>query len=186
MKILGIDPGISGAFVLLNGVEIEHWPMPLTQGAKHREVDFRTVWKLVRDIKRIHPDTHVFLERAVAFRMGCTSAFNYGRGFAALEIAVGLSGLPFTLIMPGKWTKVMHEGTGAGLKPKQRSKIAVARLYPQHAARLRKLTVAQAEGAIDALLIAGYGFRTLAGSMPERRGWKRCKDFSERDFCDDF
>jgi hypothetical protein len=101
--------------------------------------------------------------------MGTKGAFNYGRGFAAIEIVLQDGDFPYTLVEPQKWAKVMHAGIGKDLKPKAKSAIAVARLFP----KLSKLcTFDKAgkphDGAIDALLIAGYGLRQTYGGDSTR------------------
>jgi|KBSSwiStaDraftv2_1062776.scaffolds.fasta_scaffold274839_3 hypothetical protein len=153
--VIGIDPGKEGAFVLLSDKKFESKVMPLkTDGG----VDFEAVRDII-EMWQFDAD-HIFLERAVAFRMGCTSAFNYGRGFAALEIACMLSGLPVTYVEPAKWTRVIHAGIKKDLKPKQKSLIALERLHKP----IKKLVLTSRngklhEGIVDALLIASFGLR---------------------------
>ncbi len=157
-KVLGIDPGISGAFVMLYDGDMEAREMP-TCGPKDNDIDFQGVVDLLDDLG---PD-HIFLERAIPFAMGSKSAFEYGRGFRALEIAIQQCGIPCTYIEPAKWTKVMCDGIDAELKPKVRAAVAVRRLFPSLASRIpvgpksKKLD----EGVVDALLIAAYGKRIL-------------------------
>lgn len=156
MKILGIDPGLSGAFATVqNGKIFDLNLMPLI----NKEIDFKGIGIILSFVK---PD-HVFLERAIPFAMGSKSAFNYGRGFAAVELAIGLSGIPVTYVEPGKWTKEMHEGISADMKPKAKSLIALGRLYPEWLPQVPKSRTGKLhEGVVDALLIAGYGQRKIA------------------------
>jgi len=151
--VLGVDPGLSGAFVLMEDNELlEYSLMPL----ENKEISFKGVLQILHDYQ---PD-HIYLERAVSFGMGTKSAFNYGRGFAAIEIAIGLSGIPVTYIEPSKWTKIMHEGVSADIKPKIRSVIAFERLFAHLSERIPKSKTGKYhEGVLDALLIAGYGIR---------------------------
>lgn len=162
MGIFGIDPGISGAIVYLNKNDFQWWKMPLKE---NNEIDFMELRSTFYNFEDRKIDFHVFLERAVPFAMGSKGAFNYGRGFAAVEIALLDLDLPHTLVEPGKWTKEMHAGIAADLKPKSKSLIAAQRLFPKlvqeiPANRNGKLH----DGIIDALLIAGYGSR-IFGKM---------------------
>lgn len=165
MIILGIDPGKNGALVWFDGIKIVQVnKMPLSG----TDIDFETLRGLMA-----YECDHIFLERAVAFKMGVTGAFNYGRGFAALEIACCLSSTPVTYVMPRTWSKIMHSGIDSRLEAKEKSIVAVRRLLP---ACVSAIPVAPRsgkmhDGVVDALLIAAYGFRTLAKT---------------RDFTDDF
>lgn len=162
MMVLGIDPGLSGALVMTNGASARYWKMPLEVNGKDKEIDY---FKFVDLLDNLDP-VHVFLERALPFAMGSKSAFNYGRGFAALEIALKASRLPMTYVEPNKWTKEMHAGIKDDLKPKAKSLIAVKRLFGKAVkdwplGRTGKLD----EGAVDALLIAGYGLRKFGAKV---------------------
>jgi len=168
MIVVGIDPGVSGAIVVTDGKAIlEVYPMPIEKEGNDVRVDYRGVIGSLLDLTKsrsLNPaQTQVFLERAVSFGMGTKSAFNYGRGFEATVIAITAYGMPYTLVEPGKWTKEMHAGISADLKPKAKSLIAVKRLYPQLVAKLpTKPKGGLMDGPVDALLIAGYGLRQLA------------------------
>lgn len=173
MLALGIDPGISGAFVLTDGSGfLKAWPMPLVVNGTDRTIDFDGVHELLTDLREDF-SFHIFLERAIPMAMGSKGAFNYGRGFAALEIAIQLIGIPVTYVEPAKWAKYMHEGLSTDLRPKAKSMMAAKRLYPKLVRVLPTNTkgVLQ-DGPIDALLIAGYGIRRgLVGvSKPVKEG----------------
>ncbi len=162
MRVLGIDPGINGAMVILEGLTIESHAMPITTAGKEKQIHFGGVQSLLTSVKKRYGRIHVFLERAVPMAMGSKGAFSYGRGFEALVIAIDILGFPMTMVEPAKWTKEMHEGISADLKPKARSLIAVKRLYPQLLDQLPKKPKGGIhDGPIDALLIAGYGLRKL-------------------------
>lgn len=161
MKILGIDPGLTGGFILLENKTMVFAPMPL----KNKEVFYFDVCELITSFA---PE-HIILERAMPLAMGARHAFNYGRGFAALEIAISISGLPVTYVEPQKWTKTMHEGISSDLKPKAKSLIAVERLFPQFLGMIPKSKTGKLhEGAVDALLIAAWGQRQLQLAEPKQ------------------
>lgn len=157
--VLAIDPGFTGALVCLDREgNFSFYEMPVITVGKEKEIDFEKVCTLLDSFL---DDVHILLERAKPMAMGAKHAFNYGRGFAALEIAIKLSGKPFTLVEPTKWAKEMHAGISNDLKPKAKSVIAVQRLYKK---LLPKIPVSPKakhlhEGVVDALLMAGYGLR---------------------------
>lgn len=156
--ILAIDPGLSGAFVWWDGVNFSFEKMPITKTGKHSEISYRDVKKIIEKEKC----AHVFLERAKALAMGATHAFNYGRGFAAIEISIIEIGLPVTYVEAHVWTKVILEGTPSDLKTKARASVAVQRLLPQLIDQIPKNRKGVLdEGVVDALLIAEYGRRKM-------------------------
>lgn len=170
MTIIGIDPGQSGAFVFLKNGEMTFDFMPL-KGDGTKDIDFMKVQEILNRFRSRTP-AHVFLERAVPFGMPTTSAFNYGRGFAALEIAIATAGVPVTYLEPAKWSKTMHEGIAKDLKPKAKSQIAVVRLFGQYLSQIPQAKGGKYhEGVVDALLMAGYGLRSISGL--EQRGLSR-------------
>ncbi len=171
--MLGIDPGNKGAFVLTNGRELKWWPMPLDKDGKNEWVDHDGVKRvLVEAGNLVSTRLHVWLERPVSFGMSTKGAFTYGRGYEALMIAIRLTQMPVTLVEPSRWTKAMHEGISSDLKPKIKSGIAVNRLYPHMVGQLpvqpkKRLLL---EGPMDALLIAGYGLRSMAVRLDRDTG----------------
>lgn len=157
-KIIGIDPGHQGAIVFFDGSTLEFFKMPLIVEGKKKEVDFNEVRKVLKK----YPDVHILLERAYGGQMGSTGAFNYGRDFAKLEIAIMSCKNPVTYIEPSKWTKKMHEGISADLKPKVKSVRAIQRLLPKIVNKVPKNKNGKMhEGVLDGLLIAEYGRKYL-------------------------
>lgn len=153
MKVMGIDPGIGGAFVLLNGNQCIAKVMPIKNDGKEKEIDFDGVVKI---LKELQPD-HIYLERVMAFAMGAKAAFNFGKGFGQLETAIRFLQIPYTMVAPAQWGKEMHEGIDSELKPKAKSKKAVMRMFPHLFPEGEKIH----EGKMDAVLICAYGRRKL-------------------------
>ena len=159
-RVLAIDPGLKGAFVLFDGKDFKWWPMPTVEIGKDKFVEFDGVHELLWELSDGNTDLECFLERAVSFGMGTKGAFNYGRGFAAVEIAIELLKMPVTYVEPGKWAKEMHQGISSDIKPKAKSLIAVKRLYPKLVDQLpRDKKGKLLDGPVDALLIAAYGLK---------------------------
>lgn len=159
MLVMGIDPGISGAFVITDGNKfLKSYLMPIEKQSGQSLIDFGGVQTILTKFSSFS----VFMERPVSFGMGTKGAFSYGRGFEALLIALKLSHISFTLIEPAKWTKEMHQGISSDLKPKVKSLIAAKRLYPKLVDILpSKRNGILLDGPVDALLIAGYGLRRM-------------------------
>jgi crossover junction endodeoxyribonuclease RuvC len=154
MKICGIDPGRKGALVSLEGNVIKLRSMP------DNEKDlFETLVDLCPDV------THVFVEKAQSLPgNGSVGMFHYGDGFGQIKGVLAAMRIPYTLVPPRTWTKVMHAGCDVG-EPKARSLEAVRRLFPNIELRRTERCRNLDEGFIDALLIAEYGRRTLSGHL---------------------
>jgi hypothetical protein len=135
--IVGVDPGAKGAVC---GIDYEtHEPEFC-----NIETFLDTTWDA----------EHIFIEKAQAMPgQGTVSMFNYGVGFGRILQKAHSVGVPYTLVHPRTWTKVMWAGTDSKLKPKQRSKQAAERLFPG--------VTFKGDGQIDAALIAEYGRRQL-------------------------
>lgn len=156
--VIGVDPGLTGAIVHYSGDTFKHWLMPIDD---ERRVDYDELVKIFKSISK--SKGHVFLERAMPMAMGAKHAFNYGRDFKAIEIAIQTTGLPVTYVEPNKWCKVIHQGVDKRLKPKAKSMVAIKRLLPKLYEDVPKSPKAQNphEGVVDALLIAKYGYDCL-------------------------
>ena len=157
--ICAIDPGKTGAMVLMKSNELLRFElMPLNSANEPCFHKVRTI------LKEWMPD-HIVLERSIPMAMGSKHAFTYGRGFAALEIAVQIEGFPVTYVEPAKWTKEIHEGISSDLKAKAKSLIAFERLFPHLVGVAPANTKGRIhDGFIDAILIAAYGMRKLSTS----------------------
>lgn len=167
-KVLAIDPGQNGALVLYNGAQVlKCWLMPL-KDKKTKDVDFDRVHEILWEVLDEHGKIDVFLEKAVSFGMGTKGAFNYGRGFAALEIAIKLSEHRLHYIEPSRWTKTMHHGISKDLKPKVKSLTA---LHLNHKPLVKALPTDKKgqilDGPVDALLIAIFGLTQINSIQEE-------------------
>jgi len=159
--VLGIDPGLRGAFVLFDGGEFfEIFTMPVVKIGKEKRVDFGKIILFVEGVKKRFGAVPAFLERAKPMAMGAKFAFNYGRDFEKVYLALVLSDIKITLIEPSAWAREMHEGIDPDLKPKAKSLLAVRARYPSLVGRLPVRPRGKIDdGPVDALLIAGYGLR---------------------------
>lgn len=140
---LGIDPGQSGGFAILEsaGVVIDVTPMPDTEAdiaAYLREfgMSIRMAY-----IEAVHSMP----------KQGIASAFKFGCGYGGLRMALVCLRIPFESVTPGSWQKrlgaIVHGRTLNSSKTakKNGTKARAQELFPG-----RKITHATA----DALLIA--------------------------------
>ncbi|EMV7410474.1 crossover junction endodeoxyribonuclease RuvC [Enterobacter soli] len=147
--ILGIDPGCSGALVLVTeqGGYIDHLAMPTIKVGTKSRVNGAAVAAWVRQ----YGITHAYLEQVGAMPgQGTASMFTFGHSAGVAEgILQGLN-IPYTLVTPQAWKK------SAGLigSDKDAARSRAIQLYPE----LRALDAkAKGQAIADALLIARFG-----------------------------
>lgn len=180
--ILGIDPGLDGALVLLSpaGEFIERHVMPVIEtvkittkrktGKKSREVKRRL------DVPALNLIFHDLRERVevvvleqVASRpeQGVASTFKFGFVAGATEALVIAHNLRLHKVVPVVWSKAMAEGIitadeiFAGLEPKDKTKKIVKHLFPSLDLRETMRCKNPHGGIVDALALAEYGRRLL-------------------------
>lgn len=147
--VLGIDPGCSGALVLVTeqGGYIDHLAMPTIKVGTKSRVNGAAVAAWVRQ----YGITHAYLEQVGAMPgQGTASMFTFGHAAGVAEgILQGLN-IPYTMVTPQAWKK------SAGLigSDKDAARSRAIQLYPE----LRALDAkAKGQAIADALLIARCG-----------------------------
>lgn len=158
MIVVGIDPGLKGAIAFLKGKKARVHIMPTLKMTKSKlTIDENRV----RDMLEKYKVGHVFIEKAQAMpKQGGVSMFNYGTGWGILRgICVGLH-LPYTLLHPRTWKKVMCHDMP---KSKEASIIAAKRLWPNISLLPTPRSKKDSDGMADALCMAEYGRRLLQG-----------------------
>lgn len=150
MRVVGIDPGIQGALVLLEwGTPRELVVMPTIQslidGASL--ADLLALWK---------PDV-VGLERAQAMPdQGVVSMFNYGVGYGTILGILQGMGIKHRTVRPQEWQKWAFSQLRVKREDPKGAALLVAKaLYPGAELVPKRCRVPH-KGLVDALLIAGY------------------------------
>ena len=145
---IGIDPGGSGALVLLRNGNPESWlNMPLIKVGTSTRVNGAQVAVFLKSF----PGAPVFLELVHAMpKQGGTSGFTFGHSAGVIQGLVQGLGHPLTMITPQKWKKA------AGLigTEKDAARSTAILLWPHW----RELDAKIKGGALaDAALIGRYG-----------------------------
>ena len=156
MRVLGVDPGISGGLAVVEitdgaaPVLVECIDIPVVGAGAKERVDVAAVCNFIDQ----HDVQHAFVERTQAMpRQGSSSGFKYGRSVGAIEAAITLSGIPVTIVEPSMW-KRFRRLPG---KDKESSRQQALQLFPAaHAELARK----KDHGRAEASLIALYGARS--------------------------
>jgi len=157
LKVVGIDPGSSGAVVGYDGKNILWFKMPLN------EKNYSCVKTLIKIFNLYFSEAEIFLEEAKPYGMNAKGAFTYGKGVGAIESALTLVGLTPTLVAPSQWTKWAHQGTDRRLNPKERTLEALKGRYPHLVSKVPTgpRSGRLDEGILDALILSIYGYEQL-------------------------
>lgn len=165
MRIIGIDPGLSGAVALVEIAADEAprllsvWDMPTYErlvGKKvRRRIDCHRLLEMLRGAKA---DLIVFEELSPILEAGAVGAMQYGRSFGNVECAAWATGARVEPINPKKWKKEVGIPAKA---EKDQSRMNAMQRFPAE----RHLFVRQKDdGRADAALIAVAGARCHAGA----------------------
>ena len=101
MRIIGVDPGLSGAIAILEDNRVkEIFDMPvMSDGKKNkRQLNSAQLVKILKDNIKDHQDTVMVVEQVNAMPgQGVTSMFNFGQTFGAIKGVCAALGLPIFL-----------------------------------------------------------------------------------------
>jgi len=155
MRVLGVDPGISGGLAVVEitdgaaPVLVECIDIPVVGAGAKERVDVTAI----RNFTDRHKPIRALIERAQAMpKQGASSGFKYGRAVGAIEAAITLSSIPVEIIEPSAWKKFWKLPG----KDKESGRQKALQLFPAaHATLARKRDHNRAESA----LIALYGAR---------------------------
>ncbi len=153
MRVIGIDPGLSGAVAVINGTDslivIDMPTMTVERNGKSkRQVSASELAAILSNYNS--NDCHVYVEKVSAMAgQGVTSVFSFGRSFGMIEGILAAFKLPVTYVAPATWVKAVGRGQG-----KDASRARAMELFPsdQDQFKLKKW-----DGRADAALIAYWG-----------------------------
>jgi len=166
-SILGIDPGLHGGLVCVKSNGDVHFtvPMPIYTAKVGKKKQTHINLIELNDYfegfkKRIR---HCYLEKVGAMpKQNIMSMFNFGKVFGYVEALLVAYDIPYTLVTPQRWMKVMHAGLPQKMDTKDRSKIIALREYPNVELKATPKSKVPHSGIVDALLIEEYGRRQLS------------------------
>lgn len=147
MRVLGIDPGLSGAFVVLDGKEVIEWGlMPtMVEGSNNRVngAALASLWRFLNiDI--------AYMEQIGARPgQGVTSMFTFGHAAGTVRGVLGALEIPVRMVTPQAWKKHV----GLLNKDKDAARSLAIQLWPQWRELDKK---GHGQALADAALIALY------------------------------
>ena len=157
MKILGIDPGLSGAIAILENKKVlTLFDMPvMSEGKKNKkQLNSAQLVKIIQENTLKEEDISVVVEQVNAMPgQGVTSMFNFGQTFGAIKGVCAALNLPIFFVRPSKWKKYFELINSS----KDSSRTKVIEMYPSLS---NQLTKKKDVNKSDAILIARYYYDT--------------------------
>ena len=155
MIIVGIDPGIAGAFCFFSsGNVIDVIDMPtMAEGKKNKkQVNGRQIYNEIMLIKNNFKSEKmsVIVEQVSAMPgQGVTSMFNFGQSFGVIKGICSAMQLPMYFVRPAKWKKYFN----LIKTEKEASRTKAIEIFPQISSKLSKK---KDNNKADAILIASF------------------------------
>ena len=153
MKIIGIDPGLSGAIAILeNNKVLNIFEIPvMSEGKKNkRQLNSAQLVKLLKDNISEKDEVSVVVEQVNAMPgQGVTSMFNFGQTFGAIKGVCAALSLPIFFVRPSKWKKHFELINSS----KDSSRTKAIEMYPSLSGDLAKKKDVNKS---DAILIARF------------------------------
>ena len=157
MKIIGIDPGLSGAIAVMHDKKvINMYDMPvMAEGKKNkRQLNSSQLVNIIKENINEDEDTIVVVEQVNAMPgQGVTSMFNFGQTFGAIKGVCAALKLPIFFVRPSKWKKHFELINSS----KDASRTKVIEMYPTLSGQLAKKRDVNKS---DAVLIAKFYIET--------------------------
>ena len=153
MKIIGIDPGLSGGIAVLeNNRVLSIFDMPvMSEGKKNkRQLNSAQLVSLIKENIKPSEDVTIVVEQVNAMPgQGVTSMFNFGQTFGAIKGVCAALGLPIFFVRPSKWKKHFELINSS----KDSSRTKAIEMYPALSNQLAKKKDVNKS---DAILIARF------------------------------
>ena len=153
MKIIGIDPGLSGAIAVLeNNKVLNIFDIPvMSEGKKNkRQLNSALLVNLLKENIDKGEEVVVIIEQVNAMPgQGVTSMFNFGQTFGALKGICAALELPIFFVRPSKWKKHFELINSS----KDASRTKAIEMYPKLSTQLAKKKDVNKS---DAILIARF------------------------------
>jgi Holliday junction resolvasome RuvABC endonuclease subunit len=155
VKVLGVDPGVHGALVVLDTdtdtlAAVEDMPIVSVKRTSARgQSNLISESHLAGLVSVLSPDV-AWIERVHAMpKQGVTSSFNFGLGFGLVLGVLAASKVPFFLVSPTEWKREFRLGPD-----KQQARILASRRFPHSAMAFARV---RDDGRAEAALLAVFG-----------------------------
>ena len=153
MKIIGIDPGLTGAIAIMQNKKVlDIIDMPvMAEGKKNkRQLNSAQLVSIIKKNIESNEEVAVVVEQVNAMPgQGVTSMFNFGQTFGAIKGVCAALELPIFFVRPSKWKKYFELINAS----KDSSRTKAIEMYPSLSNHLAKKKDVNNS---DAILIARY------------------------------
>jgi len=159
MRIIGIDPGISGSICFFeDGRILDVVEMPtMTEGKKNKkQVNGSQIYNEIfnRIKQRDKKEIKVIIEQVSAMPgQGVTSMFNFGQSYGILKGICSAMRLPMYFVRPAKWKKYFNLINSE----KDASRTRAIEIFPYFSSQLSRK---KDSNKADAILIASFYYET--------------------------
>lgn len=154
--IIGIDPGLGGAFAALVGERPVFFDVPIVRSGKRNEVSAAALAMELTKWEDEYGELRAVLELVGPMpRDSRVGAFKFGDTYGQIKAVLSVLAIPYDLVRPQRWKQDM------GIAPKSPKDASIGRaiqLYPRIASYLN---LKKHHNRADALLIAEYGKRHI-------------------------
>ena len=158
MKVIGIDPGLSGAIAIMEDKKVlKTYDMPvMAEGKKNkRQLNSAQLVNIIKNnIKKEEEEVVVVVEQVNAMPgQGVTSMFNFGQSFGILKGICSAMQLSLYFVRPAKWKKYFNLINSE----KDASRTRAIEIFPYFSSQLSKK---KDSNKADAILIASFYHET--------------------------
>ena len=158
MKIIGIDPGLTGAIAIMqNNKVLDIIDMPvMAEGKKNKkQLNSAQLANIIRNNITDSDEKAVVVEQVNAMPgQGVTSMFHFGQSFGVLKGICSAMNLSMYFVRPAKWKKYFNLINSE----KDASRTRAIEIFPYFSMNLSKKKDAN---KADAMLIASYFYENL-------------------------
>lgn len=157
LTYVGIDNGLTGALVAISahsGAIIDKLPMPTQGKQRGREIDVAATWEWLSQ----YAGGTVLLETPGKHSPGVNALCSMWDSYGALRAMLELKAIRHHRIAPQTWQKKMLPGCEKG-QTKPMALSVARRLWPNETWMRTERCSKEADGFIDAGLLAEYGRR---------------------------
>jgi crossover junction endodeoxyribonuclease RuvC len=152
MKTIGIDPGLSGAIVIIeNRMPIEWMAMPTMKTGSSNRVNASALGAFIRPHLYSDSKIHAYVELVASMpKQGVASMFSFGHSAGVIQGVLGAFEIPVYMVTPSSWKK------RAGLlgTEKDATRVKAIQMWPNWRDLDKK---GKGQALADAALIAVYG-----------------------------
>jgi Holliday junction resolvasome RuvABC endonuclease subunit len=156
-KIVGCDPGSSGAFVVLqtDTREIEVFDMPVVKKTVNRSIRNRLDFAGLDDLVAKFSDCDLVTLEDPGVRPRQAGSMAFGVGLGAVQYALWKARLRVEMIVPRKWKNALRVPAD-----KNEAALRAEELFPRHRSLFRGPRGGLLDGRAEAAMLALYGAQT--------------------------